>query len=308
MPAFHEIASIFPYMTAAELDGLAEDIKANGLREPIWTYQDKIIDGRNRFNACAKAGVEPQYREWDGNGSLTAFVISLNMQRRHLDESQRAMAGARAKEYFEKEAKERKSATLKKGTENGKNAEKSPLAHKCANGKSSKAAAEATGSSERSVENAAKVINEGTAELAAAVDAGVIPVTAAARITKLAPEEQKQVVEQVRSGESKNVKEAAAKLKPPVDDAGDEIPERLRPHFADAEHFRAILTFQAKIQEHSMMVSRGACGSWFKKDEILKHCSGIYHIVDSSAPRFVCKGCEGSGCSKCRGRGFKAKR
>jgi len=88
---FHPVAELFPLMSDEEFAGLCADIEANGLRSEIWTYEGKIIDGRNRFNACTKAGVEPRYREWNGAGSLVSFVVSLNLNRRHLSESQRAM-------------------------------------------------------------------------------------------------------------------------------------------------------------------------------------------------------------------------
>lgn len=92
---FHPTAEIFPMMSEGEIQDLAQDIRQNGLREPIWTYQNSIIDGRNRYKACQIASVEPRYREWDGQGSLIAFVVSLNLKRRHLTESQRAMVAAK---------------------------------------------------------------------------------------------------------------------------------------------------------------------------------------------------------------------
>jgi hypothetical protein len=66
------------------LDELAEDIKANGLREYIRLWQDKIIDGRNRYAACRIAGVEPTYKDVkfrDADAAL-AYVISRNLKRR----------------------------------------------------------------------------------------------------------------------------------------------------------------------------------------------------------------------------------
>jgi ParB-like chromosome segregation protein Spo0J len=92
---FHEIAAIFPMMSDAALNDLASDIRANGLREAVWTHDGKIIDGRNRYRACGIAGVTPHYQEWNGQGSLTAFVVSLNLHRRHLTESQRGLVAAK---------------------------------------------------------------------------------------------------------------------------------------------------------------------------------------------------------------------
>lgn len=107
---FHEVASIFPLMGNQEFDELKQDIKQNGLLEPIWLYEGKIIDGRNRYLACQAVAVVPTYREWNGQGSLVSFVMSLNLHRRHLTSSQRAVIALDVLPMLEKEAHQRLAA------------------------------------------------------------------------------------------------------------------------------------------------------------------------------------------------------
>jgi ParB-like chromosome segregation protein Spo0J len=94
---FHPIAEIFPMLEEEDLKALAEDIKAKGLREPITLYDGKVLDGRNRYRACELAEVElwsDQFIQYEGDDAL-GFVISKNLRRRHLNESQRAMVAAK---------------------------------------------------------------------------------------------------------------------------------------------------------------------------------------------------------------------
>lgn len=106
---FHSVANLFPLIDGPELDALTSDIATNGLLEPIWLHStdNTIIDGRNRYRACMAAGVTPRFRRWDGSGSLTQFVLSLNLHRRHLTSSQRAAVAVEVLPLLEEEAKAR---------------------------------------------------------------------------------------------------------------------------------------------------------------------------------------------------------
>lgn len=88
---FHPVANIFPMMTENEFESLKDNIEENGLIQPIYLFKGQIIDGRNRYLACLERGVEPIFRNYEGAESdLLTFVISLNLQRRHLNTSQKA--------------------------------------------------------------------------------------------------------------------------------------------------------------------------------------------------------------------------
>jgi len=113
---FHSASTIFPLLEGEEFPGLVESIRAKGLLNPIWLHPDgSIIDGRNRYRACLKAGVQPQFETWSGKGSLTDFVFAQNFDRRHLNATMRALAAKRAEPFYAAEARQRQLAALKKG-------------------------------------------------------------------------------------------------------------------------------------------------------------------------------------------------
>jgi hypothetical protein len=96
MYEFHPLAALFPMLEEQDLKALAEDIKAKGLTEPITLYEGKVLDGRNRYRACDLAEVElrpDHFTQYKGDDAL-GFVVSKNLRRRHLNESQRASIAA----------------------------------------------------------------------------------------------------------------------------------------------------------------------------------------------------------------------
>lgn len=98
---FHEAANAFPLMDERRFTELVEDIKANGQIQPVTVVNGKILDGRNRWRACEKLGIECKTREvhdvnpWD-------FVWSLNGSRRDLTSDQRYLIWRLCKEESER--------------------------------------------------------------------------------------------------------------------------------------------------------------------------------------------------------------
>jgi len=171
---FHPLADIFPMMDETGLADLGADIKAHGLREHIKLWDGAIIDGRNRFEACKIAGVEPVFKALEfpgGEPQALAYVLSRNLNRRHLTVPQRALIAA-------------KVATMRQGARTDlaqpssrSEAEKLPEV-------SQAVAAQMLHVSDRSVRDAKVVLNSGDAELVGAVEAGRAPLHKAAEAVR----------------------------------------------------------------------------------------------------------------------------
>lgn len=76
---------------------------------------------RGRFGsvACERAGITPTTCTIETDDPV-AYVLSLNLHRRHLTASQRALIGARARELYEAAAQERKRQGGERGRESQK--------------------------------------------------------------------------------------------------------------------------------------------------------------------------------------------
>lgn len=164
---YHPAANIFPLLGKDELTSLAGDIKANGLNQPIVTHEGKILDGRNRFRACEIAGVPPRFEAWKNGTSPTVWVISQNLHRRHLTDSQKAAVGVDV------------DALLSKETPRGRPSKNEPK-KRLIPGKSAAAAGRAMGVSRAYIETA-KQIGRKSPALLAQVKEGAKTLTEAKR-------------------------------------------------------------------------------------------------------------------------------
>ena len=90
----HPYCSAIPEMAQEDYKSLKSDISGSGLLEPIVLFQGMILDGRHRYRACLALDIEPWVKDYDGPDSPMDYVISMNLRRRHLSESQRAQAMA----------------------------------------------------------------------------------------------------------------------------------------------------------------------------------------------------------------------
>ena len=96
---FHPFAELLPLVGGKQFEELVASIEESGLLNPIILFGGRILDGRNRFRALERLGRKPilgvdtQNFAGDEEEALR-LVVGLNVQRRHLSASQRAMLAA----------------------------------------------------------------------------------------------------------------------------------------------------------------------------------------------------------------------
>ena len=196
----HPLAELFPLPSPADLRKLADDIREHGLREPIVRLDGKILDGRSRYAACQIAEVEllpgdfVDFTDLDGGDPL-AFVLTKNLHRRHLSQSQRGMVAERLATM--KQGKPGKHATLQVRR---------------------KSAATALGVSERTVADAHTVRKHGTSTSAKAVEADRVPVHTAAKLAREPVETQRKVVDNLPR-DTAEARKAAREIPRQIQDA-----------------------------------------------------------------------------------------
>ncbi|HVC98683.1 MAG TPA: hypothetical protein VND64_33770 [Pirellulales bacterium] len=283
---FHSLANIFPLMSDCELDVLAADIAVHGLREPIHTYQGRILDGRNRFNACRKAGVEPCFVPWEGKGDPVAFVVSMNLHRRHLNESQRADIAA-------------KLTTLARGGDRRSDQSANLRFENDKHDVSVEQAAELLNVSERSVDSARRVRQHGHEALVAAVEAGQVSVSDAAKVARKPKDVQQAAIDAVANGRAKTAAEAAHRLQrnglppdtPPAetDALGITVPEAYLAVFATRCEFQAAARKLDEARRAVEELAESPAGFYLRKE--LQHLAGkfkeIKYVVTHTAPHTV---------------------
>jgi len=182
---YHEVASLFPLMDGEDYENLKNDIRKNGLQEAVYLHEGRIIDGRNRERACRELGIPLKTREWSGKGSLVAFVVSMNLHRRHLSSGQRAMIGEAMLPMLEDEAKDRMSQGGKRSgrTRRGENEGMAKMPYLSDEKTSREQAAKLVGTNPRYIQDA-KMIRREDPELAKKVEIGEIGIRKARGIVQ----------------------------------------------------------------------------------------------------------------------------
>lgn len=192
----HPAAELVQMQTKAQLEDLAEDIKAQGLIYPITLLPDgTLLDGRNRLEACKRAGVRPRFVVYTGTDPI-GYTVSINVRRRHMTDGQLAFYALDVEKQYAAEAKVLQGARSDLNiVAPGRQCEEPK--------KSADKAAKAVGTSGRSVSRAKALqkladTDDDVVPIVDAVKAGTLPLKTAEaqakRITKQKEEQTARVI------------------------------------------------------------------------------------------------------------------
>jgi protein gp37 len=203
----HPVADLFPLIEGDAFTELVQDIRTNGLLHEIILTPDgtAIVDGRNRERACHEGRVDPRYRKLGPHYTeemIIAYIMSQNLQRRHLEPGQRAMVGFKLLPFYEQIAREKQRAAggdrttregkaKKKLEGNGPRALEADLPHALDRAPQARdQAAKAVGVGGKSIDKA-KTVAQNSPALAAKVTAGTTSLDAAYKEAKAKPKPPK---------------------------------------------------------------------------------------------------------------------
>ncbi|EDY19024.1 hypothetical protein CfE428DRAFT_3201 [Chthoniobacter flavus Ellin428] len=274
----HPLAELFPLMPEQDLKDLANDIQTSGLKAPITIHEGMILDGRNRYRACAVAGVEPRTRQFPQGEDALAFVLSVNLHRRHLTESQRAMVAAKIARLPRGRTEKIKEANLPICPTIAEAAQRLAVSPRLVR---QARAVLASGTETKAVEKGAKTVNAAAKEVKAAKAAK------AARATKTANEVHR-------------------------DATGYAIPEEILALWQRKPEVDQLLKLvsQARVAAKSAHEQDDILFAPSNLNSVIGKLNEAYSILSNSVPFAVCPTCQGYGrtqCLSCKGRGIVGK-
>jgi len=182
-----KISGASPEMADEEFSELMEDIRLHSQLLPIWMRDGEIIDGRKRFMACQKLGIEPKMIDLSPEQDPENLAYSLNILRTQYTPSQRAMFAAK-----------RATATKRDAVMMRRDRQKDTTAHLLSYPKTVSQASKEVAVSATLTTQAKSVLRRATPEVVSAVERGELTLHAARQIIKTTRKEsQPQAVDTV---------------------------------------------------------------------------------------------------------------
>jgi NACalpha-BTF3-like transcription factor len=300
----HPIVQLFPKVAGEEREGMRRDIQNKGVLVPIIVKEGYIIDGQNRYDICQELGIECPVTEFPGSfEEAIAYVVSLNLQRRQLNSSQRAAVAVEAdalnKKFQKKEKKERKKHAKENGTQEEEE-------DKGDEGDIAQLIADEAGTNRTYVFKARELKKE-FPDLLARVRDGELTIPQAEKEAgkRRRQQENGEGEDGQTEGQEGEDGEDEEEL---LDQLGNKVPRKFRQAFLGRTDFMGAVKAIKSIKDQVKEVIQEGPGAFFlPAKEVNAALDDAARLLRQSQPHCLCPKCKGRGCNTCKDQGWMHK-
>lgn len=194
-----EFKNLIPPLAYEERTELEKSLLDEGCRDALVLWGDILIDGHNRYEICTKYHIpyNTVKREFTSRDDVIAWIINNQFARRNISKLQRAELALRLKPVIAEKAKEKQLSALKQNaTVSQKSVERLDT---------QKELAKIAGVSHDTIAKTEVILEKAPAPVIEAAKSDKLSVNAAYQVTKLAPEQQREIARRIEniSDESK---------------------------------------------------------------------------------------------------------
>lgn len=114
-----EFKNLLPRLSSEEYFNLEQQIKKDGVLNPIITWKGIIVDGHNRYSICKANGIEfpVKEKEFADRNGVIEWILRHQLGRRNLTDFQRNEIALRYEEVITRQKKQRQLSGLKRGND-----------------------------------------------------------------------------------------------------------------------------------------------------------------------------------------------
>jgi len=115
MKILQELESLIPPLSNEEFKQLERNILEEGIREPLITWNDVLIDGHNRYRIAQEHDInyETLEKQFDNINRVKEWMINNQFGRRNLSNYQRSVLALQLEDVFREKAKENQAIQFK---------------------------------------------------------------------------------------------------------------------------------------------------------------------------------------------------
>ena len=185
----NEFKGLIPPLTDEEYKGLEESILKDGCRDALVLWGEILVDGHNRYEICTRHNIpfKTVQKEFTSRDEVMLWMLQNQLARRNLNDFQRSEMVHKCEDAVKAKAKERQEATQFGG--GGKIS--------TTDGKARDELGKMAGTSGKTYEHAIAVLEKAPEPVVQATRQNDISINSAYQVTKLEPEEQKEIADRI---------------------------------------------------------------------------------------------------------------